>query len=38
MASYRYVLNDIEKNHEAYMHSGEIAMGPEMKTLAKGLR
>jgi malonyl-CoA decarboxylase len=38
MASYRYVLNDIEKNHEAYMHGGEIAMGSEMKSLAKGAR
>jgi malonyl-CoA decarboxylase len=38
MASYRYVLSDIEKNHEAYMHGSEIAMGPEMKTLTKGLR
>jgi malonyl-CoA decarboxylase len=38
MASYRYVLNDIEKNHEAYMQSGEVTMGSEMKALAKSLR
>ena len=35
MVNYRYILEDIEKNHEAYMKDGRIAMGAEVKALAK---
>ena len=35
MANYRYVLADMEKNHEAYMNGGRIAMSAEVKALAR---
>ena len=38
MVNYRYVVDDLEKNHEAYMQRGEIAMGPEVRSLAKSVR
>ncbi|MGF1608511.1 MAG: malonyl-CoA decarboxylase [Kiloniellales bacterium] len=38
MVNYSYVVDDIEKNHEAYMQRGAIAMGPEVRTLAKSVR
>jgi malonyl-CoA decarboxylase len=37
MVNYRYVLNDIEANHEAYMKDGRIVMGADMRALTKGL-
>jgi malonyl-CoA decarboxylase len=38
MVNYRYILDDIEKNHEAYMKDGRISVGNEVKALAKGLK
>lgn len=35
MVNYRYILGDIEKNHEAYMKDRRIAMGSEVKSLVK---
>ncbi|RMD64757.1 MAG: malonyl-CoA decarboxylase [Alphaproteobacteria bacterium] len=35
MVNYRYVLDEIEANHEAYMRDGRIAMGPEVRALAR---
>ncbi len=35
MANYRYILADIEKNHEAYMHRGKLAMSAEIRGLTK---
>ncbi len=38
MVNYRYILDDIEKNHEAYMQRGAIALGSDVRTLAKAVR
>jgi len=35
MVNYRYVLGEMEKNHEAYMNAGRIAMSGEIKALAR---
>ena len=35
MVNYRYLLSDMEKNHEAYMNNGRIAMSSEVKTLTR---
>ncbi len=35
MANYRYLLSDMEKNHEAYMKDGQIAMSSEVKALTR---
>jgi malonyl-CoA decarboxylase len=35
MVNYRYLLSDMEKNHEAYMKDGRIAMSSEVKTLTR---
>ncbi len=35
MVNYRYILDDIEKNHEAYMQDGQIAMSGEVKALTR---
>ncbi len=35
MVNYRYSLDKIEANHEAYMNDGRIAMSAEVKTLSK---
>lgn len=35
MVTYRYVLGDIEKNHEAYMERGEIVTSSEVRGLTK---
>ena len=35
MVNYRYVLGEMEKNHEAYMNEGRIAMSGEIKALAR---
>ncbi|MFQ5773888.1 MAG: malonyl-CoA decarboxylase [Kiloniellaceae bacterium] len=37
MVNYRYILEDIESNHEAYMKDGRIAMGAEVKSLSKAV-
>ncbi len=37
MVNYRYVLGDMEKNHEAYMKDGRIAMSSEVKALARSV-
>ncbi|MEE8535585.1 MAG: malonyl-CoA decarboxylase [Kiloniellales bacterium] len=38
MANYRYLRDDIEKNHETYMATGKIARSGELKTLLKAQR
>ena len=38
MVNYRYVVDDLEKNHEAYMQRGEITMGSDVRSLAKSVR
>ena len=35
MVNYRYTLDDIETNHEAYVERGRIAMSAEVKSLAR---
>jgi malonyl-CoA decarboxylase len=35
MVNYRYVLGEMEKNHEAYMNQDRIAMSAEVKALAR---
>jgi malonyl-CoA decarboxylase len=35
MVNYRYVLGDMEKNHEAYMNKGRVVMSAEVKSLAR---
>jgi malonyl-CoA decarboxylase len=35
MVNYRYVLGEMEKNHEAYMNQGRMAMSAEVKALAR---
>ncbi|MGF1592906.1 MAG: malonyl-CoA decarboxylase [Kiloniellaceae bacterium] len=38
MVNYRYVVDEIEANHEGYMKDGQIALGPEMRGLLRSLR
>jgi malonyl-CoA decarboxylase len=38
MVNYRYVVDEIEANHEAYMKDGHIALGQEMRGLVRNLR
>ena len=38
MVNYRYLVDDVEANHEAYMKDGRIIVGPEMRSLLKGGR
>lgn len=38
MVNYRYVVDDVEANHEAYMKDGDIVLGPEMRSLVKSSR
>ena len=38
MVNYRYIREDIERNHEAYMEKGRIALGSDVKALLKGVR
>ena len=38
MVNYRYVREDIERNHEAYMEKGRLALGSEVKALLKPQR
>ncbi len=38
MVNYRYVLDDMDKNHEGYMQAGKLAMGPDFRTLARALQ
>ena len=35
MVNYRYSLDEIEANHEAYMKDGQIAMSAEVKALLR---
>ena len=37
MVNYRYILDDMEKNHEAYMKDGRIAMSAEVRSLTRAL-
>lgn len=36
MVNYRYIVAEIERNHEAYMRDGRIALGPSVKSLLRG--
>ncbi len=38
MVNYRYVREDIERNHEAYMEKGRMALSSEVKALLKAQR
>ena len=38
MVNYRYVVDEIESNHEAYMKDGRIALGAEMRSLLRNQR
>ncbi len=38
MVNYRYLPDEIEPNHEAYVSEGKVAVGPEVKSLMKRLR
>ncbi len=38
MVNYRYLIDEIEANHEAYMKDGRIALGSEMRGLVKAGR
>ncbi len=38
MINYRYIQDDIERNHEAYMKDGRIAMSSEFKALVRSSR
>ena len=38
MVNFRYIREDIERNHEAYMERGRIALGSEVKALLKAQR
>src|SRR5690606_18467873 len=38
MVNYRYEVDEIEANHEAYMQDGAIALGPEMRSLVRSAR
>lgn len=38
MVNYRYVREDIERNHEAYMEKGRLALSSEVKALLKPQR
>lgn len=38
MVNYRYVVDEIEANHEAYMKDGAIALGQDMRGLLRSLR
>ena len=38
MVNYRYLPDEIEANHEAYVSDGKVAVGPEVKSLMKRLK
>lgn len=38
MVNYRYLPEDMESNHEAYMAENLVVLGPQAKTLAKGVK
>jgi malonyl-CoA decarboxylase len=38
MVNYRYVVDEIEANHEAYMQNGAVALGQEMRSLLRSAR
>lgn len=38
MVNYRYILDDIEKNHEAYMQQGTVALGTDARALTKAAK
>jgi len=38
MVNYRYVVDEIEANHEAYMKDGRIALGADMRSLLRNQR
>ncbi len=38
MVNYRYVLSDVEKNHEAFVNEGKIAAAPAVSRLARSVK
>lgn len=38
MVNYRYIVDDLEKNHEAYMQQGTVTMGSDVRALAKTVK
>ncbi len=38
MVNYRYALDEMEKNHEAYMESGRIAMSSDFRSMSRAVR
>jgi malonyl-CoA decarboxylase len=38
MVNYRYLPDDMESNHETYMAENLVSLGPQAKTLAKGVK
>ena len=38
MVNYVYDRGEMERNHEAYMREGKLALGPEIRSLAKSPR
>lgn len=38
MVNYRYILADVEKNHEAFMNEGKVAAVPAVARLARGVK
>jgi malonyl-CoA decarboxylase len=38
MVNYRYIREDVERNHEAYMAKGKVAVSAEIKALVKAMR
>jgi malonyl-CoA decarboxylase len=38
MVNYRYIREDVERNHEAYMAKGKVAISSDIKALAKAMR
>ena len=38
MVNYRYILDDIEKNHEAFVSKSTVVMSADVKALAKRAR
>ncbi|WP_075222061.1 malonyl-CoA decarboxylase [Acuticoccus yangtzensis] len=38
MVNYRYILSDVEKNHEAFVNEGKIAAAPAVAKLARSVK
>jgi malonyl-CoA decarboxylase len=38
MVNYRYLLDEMEKNHESYVQDGKLAQGPDFRVLTRALQ